>query len=357
MNIITQTEQRKGGSMGIISKKTNDGEFLNQLTKALEYKNEKLLKECNVALHCFLLEPKKELNTKIKAMKNIQATGVTVSSDLPAVTTDTFNVSIEKDNFDMGWEAAFKQVPIDKGKRYWEIYNIANSLSFSKVEEGQKLEQAGFSGTRQTAEVDYYGGAIGWTDAMVRFRELAAMLDAAGTFRNKFWANKGNIHYALLSAAAALTVVAWQGVAADGRTLRDILTLNQAAYQLGYTNRNKGYGDTANMPMLLYANVNDEERIEAAFRVTSGQLVAARENGIAITGRRVKRIYTYNAFISSGSPILILPGNKLQKADTMPPTTFGPELDILSLNRVQTVWAIFGAIIGDTEQCIQLTLG
>lgn len=336
--------------MGIINKKGKDVDYLSQLQKGLEYKNEALLDQCKVALQCFLNEPKKKIKEKIKA------TGITVSTDLPLVTTDNFNVTLESDYFDMGWELAFKQVPIDKGKKYWEVYNIANSLTFNKVEEGQKLEQAGFTGTRQLGEVDYYGGALGWTDAMIRFRELAAMLDLAQTFRNKFWSNKANIHYALMATAAALTVIAYQGVAADGRTLRDILTLNQGAYQLGFLNRNKGYGDTANMPIILYANVADEERIEAAFRVTSGQLVAARENGIAITGRRVKRIYTYNAFIASGSPIMVLPGNKLQKADTMPPTTYGAELDILSLNRVQTVWAIYGAIIGDTEQCLQLTL-
>jgi hypothetical protein len=343
--------------MGKLNQNGTDKTFFDMLGKGLSYKNSELLNNCRIALQAFLGQPKKEIKAQIQALNKIQATGVGVSSDFALITTDSFNVTIEKDNFDMGWEQAYQQVTLDKGKKYWEIYNVANSLVFNKVEEGQKLEQGGLTGTKLLGQVDYYGGALGWTDAMIRFREIPAMIDLAQVFRNKYWANKANIHYALLSIAAALTVIAWQGVAADGRTLRDILTINQAAWYLGWINRNKGYGDTANMPLVMYANVQDEERIEAAFRVTSGQLVAARENGIAITGRRIRRIYTYNAAITAGSPILILPGQKLQKADVMQPTTYGPELDILSLNRVQTVWAIFGSAIADNEQCLQLTLG
>lgn len=332
-------------------------DFFQKLQKGIEYKNPELISDCKVALQAFVGEPKKAIKQKIQAMNKIQATGVGVSTDFAFVTTDNFNVTLESDNFDMGWEQSFRQVTLDKGKLYWEIYNVANSLTFYKVEEGQKIEVAGLTGTKLLAEAEYYGGAIGWTDKMIRAREVPAMIDLAQVFRNKFWVSKGNVHYALLATAAALTVVAWQGAAADGRTLRDILTINEAAFQLGNTNKDKGYGDAANAPFILYANPQDEERIEAAFRVTSGQLAAARENGIAITARRIRRIYTYNSNIVAGSPIMIWPGQKIQKADAMQPTTYGPELDILSLNRVQSVWAIYGGTVADSDQCIQLTLG
>jgi hypothetical protein len=343
--------------MGTIIEKGSDLDFFQMYQKGISYKNPELLNQCQVALQAFLGLPKKKIKRKIQAMSQIQATGVGVSTDFPLITADNFNVTIEMDNFDMGWEQSFRQVTLTKDRLFWEIYNVANSLTFYKVEEGQKIEVAGLTGSKVTANAEYYGGAIGWTDEMIRSRKVPAMVDLATIFRNKFWVNKANIHYALLAVAAALTTVAWQGVAADGRTLRDILTINEGAYQLGNTNKDKGYGDTANMPLNMYANMQDEERIEAAFRVTSGQLVAARENGIAITGRRIRRIYTFNSNIVAGSPILVLPGQKIQKADAMQPTPYGPELDILSLNRVQAVWAIYGAIVGDDEQCIQLTLG
>lgn len=338
--------------MGFIAK--DDIAFFDALKRAQENREQEkpdktLETKLNLTLQAFLSKPKKEYEKKIQA--------VGVSTDFSILTKESFNVTIETDNFDMGWEQAFRQVPLGKNQDSWEIYNVSNSLTFYKVEEGQRIEAAGMEGTKATASVDYYGGAIGWTDKLIRFRKVPAMIDMAGVFRNKYWANKGNIHYALLGTAAALTTVAWQGVAADGRTLRDILTLNRGAFLLGNTNKDKGYGDAANAPFILYANPNDEERIEAAFRVTSGQLAAARENGIAITGRRIKRVYTYNTNIVSGSPIMIWPGQKSQKADAMQPTTYTQEVDVLTLNRVQAVWAIYGAIIGDTEQAIGLTLG
>jgi hypothetical protein len=338
--------------MGFIAK--DDIAFFQAVKKAYDARTEEkpdraLEAKLGEVLQAFLQKPKKVYQ------KQIQAVGV--STDFALITKESFNVTIETDNFDMGWEQSFRQVPLGKNQDSWEIYNVANSLTFYKVEEGQRIEVAGLVGTKATAAVDYYGGAIGWTDKMIRFRKVPAMIDMAGVFRNKFWTNKANNHYALLGTAAALTVIAQQGVAADGRTLRDILTINEAAFQLGNTNKDKGYGDAANAPFILYANPQDEERIEGAFRVTSGQLAAARENGIAITARRIKRIYTYNSNIVAGSPILVWPGQKSQKADAMQPTVYTQEVDILTLNRLQAVWAIYGAIIADTDQTLQLTLG
>lgn len=342
--------------MGLINKKGSDKDFFQALIKGVEYKNQDLLGQCAVAVQAFVREPNVLVKKNIQALqKNIQAVGV--STGFPIITKESYNVTIEMDNFDMGWEKVFRQVPLGKNQDSWEIYDVANSLTFYKVEEGQRIEVAGVTGSKTSAQVEYYGGAIGWTDKMIRFRKVAAMLDLAQIFRNKFWVNKANIHYALLAAAAALNVTAFQGVAADGQTRRDIRTINQAAFNLTNRLRNKGYGDMANAPLIMYANPNDEERIEAAFRVVSNALVSTNNRGEQITARRITRIYTYNTSIVAGSPILVLPGQKLQKADAMQPTTYTQEIDVLTLNRVQAVWAIFGAIVADTDQCETITLG
>jgi hypothetical protein len=308
------------------------------------------------AISAFLLEP----NTEFKKMrKKIQAEAV--STDFALVAKDSFNVTVEEDNFDMGWEQAFKQVPLGKNQDSWEIYNVANALAFQLVEEGQRIQVDELSGTKITAYVDYYGGAIGWTDKLKRFRKVAAMLDIASVFRNKYWTNKANIHYTLLAAAAAANVTAYQLAAAVGQLRRDIETIRVAMLALANRNLNKGYGDMANQPMLIYANPNDEARIEAAFRATTGEqanVVGAGVPAVKITTTRsFKRIYTYNTAITSGSPIMVIPKNKIQKADAMQPTTFTAPKDILTLNETQAVWGIFGAIIGDTDQCQEFTLG
>lgn len=334
----------------------DDIKYFEDIERALALRkagtpDKKLENKLTYALQAFVEKP---MRVKKENDKKIQAVGV--STDFAVITKESFNVTIETDNFDLGWQAAFRQVPLGKNQDSWEIYNVSNSLTFYKVEEGQRIETAGMVGTTALASVDYYGGAMGWTDKMIRFRKVPAMIDMAGVFRNKFWANKADNHYALLATAAALRNVAYQGAAADGRTQRDILTINRAAFLLGDINKDKGYGDAANAPFILYANPNDEERIEGAFRVTSGQLAAARESGVSITGRRIKRVYTYNSNIVSGSPILVWPGQKNQRADAMAPTVYNQEVDALTLNRVQAVWAIYGAIVGDTNQCLTMTL-
>jgi hypothetical protein len=306
------------------------------------------IEKSRVALQAFHNKPTKIMQKKIQA--------VGVSTDFPIIDTPQWNVTIEMDNFDMGWELAYKNVSLSKGRLDWTIYNVANSLTFYKVEEGQRIEVANISGGKVKGECDYYGGAIGWTDKMIRAREIPAMIDLATIFRNKFFVNKANNFYALIAAAASNTTVNYQGAAADGVSRRIILTINQAAFQLGDTNKDKGYGDAANVPFILYANPQDEEAIEAAFRVTSGQLAAARENATSITGRRIKRVYTYNSNITAGQPVLCWPGQKAQKAEVMGPTTYTQEIDVLTLNRVQAVWSIYGGIIADTDQFLRFNL-
>jgi len=336
---------------GIICK--DDNKFFETLIKGIENKDESAMNKCIMALKAYVNEPTIILE---KQKKQIHAVGVSVSSDFPLITKDSFNVTVQSQNFDMGYEKVFRLVPLGTNQDAWEIYDVANSLTFVRVEEGQRIDVAGHTGSKVTAYVDYYGGALGWTDKMIRYRKVPAMLDLAETFRNRFWTNKANNFYALLAAAGALNVTAYQGVAADGQLQRDIQTINQAAYNLTNRCRNKGYGDTANARLVMYFNPVDKNRILAAFQVTSSALATAGRTGDTVN-YMIELVPTFNTFITAGSPLLVLPGQKLQRAEGMAPTPYGPELDILSLNRVQAVWAIYGGIVADTDQIETATLG
>jgi hypothetical protein len=328
--------------------------MMDKLYDAYVNKNAEASKMVMGAVQAFNLEP---IRNKQKTL-GIQATGV--STDFSILTKDSFNVTLESDNFDLGWEQSFKQVTLGKGQDSWQIYNVENGITFQKVEEGQRIEMNKLSGTLLTAYVDYYGGALGWTDKMIRFRKVPAMVDMMEAFRNKFWTNKANNHYALLAATAALAanVDPYQGAAADGQLRRDVQTINFSAFNLGNVNKDKGYGDMANAPMVMYANPFDEDRIEAAFRATTANITSGGLNiGQQLTRRRIKRVYTYNTNISAGFPILVLPGNKIQKADAMQPTTYTAPIDPLTLNQYQAVWAIYGGIVADEDQCRTVTLG
>lgn len=303
-----------------------------------------------VAIQAFMTKPERKMRKKIEAFS--------VSTDFDQLTQNAFNITIENDNFDMGWEQAFKTVPLDPKKNFWTIYNVSNGISFSKIPEGGRVKMDGIAGSKVTAYVDYYGGAIGFTDAMIRFREIPAMLDIAALFRNKFYANKSSNYYALLAAAGALAgqQTAYGGVVADGVTRRVILTINSAAFTLTNRLKDKGYGDMATAPLVLYANPIDEHKIEAAFKAITSDLVGARENGTEIGRRSIRRIYTYNSSIVANRPLLVLPGQKIQRADAMQPTTYQAPVDPFTLNQSQAVWAIYGGAIADTEQVQRLSL-
>lgn len=332
----------------------DDKLFVETLARGIDTGDMRAKMQCKVALQAFLMKPKREVAKKIQAFRAIQAVGV--STDFAKLVSDAFSVTIAEANFDLGYQGAFKTVPLGTGQDTWDIYDVQNGLTFHLVKEGGRIRVDELSGSLITCHVDYYGGAIGWTDQMIRYRKIAAMVDMATIFRNRFWSNKADNHYLLLATAAAGSVTGWRGAVADGQLRRDIQTINRAAFDLCDRCKDKGYGDTAAVQLIMYANPLDKARINAAFAAAT-QYMAAAQGPAVIVQWNIQVVYTFNANIVAGSPILVLPGNKLQAAEDMPPTTFVAPKDPLTLQEVQSVWSIYGAAVGDTDQCQQLTLG
>jgi hypothetical protein len=176
-------------------------------------------------------------------------------------------------------------------------------------------------------------------------------------FRNAFWSNKADNHYVLIAAAGGVNTTAYQGAAAEGQLRRDVQTINAGAYALANRNKDKGYGDTANTPIIAYVHLQDKPRFEAALAVTANGLNPALGIGARVQ-YSIRPFYTLNSNIKQGSPILGLPGHKSQKADALAPTTYTPGgADPLTLNQYQAVWAIYAAAVGDTDQYETVSLG
>lgn len=333
----------------------NDQLFVDLLVRGLEKGDARALGQVRAAIRAFHEQPRSVMRRKIQGLRQMQGIAA-VSTDFAKLVSDAFNVTIGAVAYDLGYERAFKSVPLGTRQDTWDIYDVQNGLTFRLIPEGDRVQVDGLSGSLVTCHVDYYGGALGWTDKMIRYRKVAAMVDMAQIFRNRFWSNKADNHYLLLATAAALNVTAWQGAAGDGQVRRDIATLNQAAFTLADRCKDKGYGDTAAMELILYANPLDKSRILAAMNATTATLASALGPGTTVQWT-ITPIFTFNSNIVSGSPILVLPGNKIQSAEDLPPTTFVAPKDPLTLNEVQAVWSIYGAAVADTDQCQQLTLG
>lgn len=328
----------------------NDRMLFDDLSKALDdrkYAREKL-DDVKKTLQAFVYAPKIERKRIIKAFG--------VSTDFDQLTKNAFNITIEEENFDLGYEAAFRTVPLSPGDLGWEIYTVYNGLAFQKVEEGGRIEINKLSGDKVSVECDYYGGALGFTDKMIRGRKIPAMIDMAMEFRASYWSNKADNHYVLVD-AAALNTTPYQGDPAEGQLRRDVQTINLAAYTLAFRCKDKGYGDTANTVVVAYVNLRDKPRFQAALNVTTNSLNPALGIGDEVN-YTIRPIYTLNSNIKAGSPVFCLPGHKAQKADAMLPTTYTPGgADPLTLNQYQAVWSIYAAAIADTDQFQKATLG
>ena len=129
---------------GIICK--DDNLFFDMLKQGMENKDKIKIAKCTKALHAFFMEPKRLLQ------KKIQAIGVSTSADFPLITKDSFNVTVQSQNFDMGYEKVFKLIPLGQNQDAWEIYDVANSLTFVRVEEGQRIDVAGYTGRIRNKE-------------------------------------------------------------------------------------------------------------------------------------------------------------------------------------------------------------
>ncbi len=271
------------------------------------------------------------------------------SSDLPQLTKDVFNVTGDIVTFDTFWQSAFKGIQLKKGQLAWEIADVASGLVFSLVPEGGKAKFYGISGAVVDAKIAKYGAGIGITWEMIEGRKLYQFVDLMSTTRaklNNLWAD---IHYGLLGVASATNQVTYQGVAAQTQLERDILTINKVYETIGEACKDKGYGDTANMPMVLYASPNLKGRITSAVKAGFTDLVKSNRSSVQTMNYNVVPYYSWNSSITAATFMMALPGAKSQNAAYIQELSL-TERDIETLSDLRTYWSMFGAIIADTDQ-------
>lgn len=311
----------------------------------------KASKAIKATINGFVNRPAKAWE-KIKAQHNhVKAFGS--KADIPTIITDNPEIFRNTDYFDMQWEQAYRDINLDPSRDFWEIVTVDSGLAFRLVPEGGSLQVERITGSKVIAYVGKYGGSIGWTDEMVRFRKLEVMQQIAETFRERFYKDKANRHYLVLSTAAEdQTNVTWQGSTGDAEVERDIKTINELAYQIANDTKDAGYGDTANAEFVLYANPKVRSRITRALSYI-GQDVAGMPLRVDYN---VTPYFTFDPYIASSAGsstntdiLMVLPGQKIQRATVMEPTTFS-DTDILSLSYVDAVWSYYGATAADSRQ-------
>ena len=284
------------------------------------------------------------------------------SAELPVLTKDVFNVTQAVPVFDLAWQAAFQGIQLQKGELSWEIADVSSGITFRLIPEFDKVDFYSLSGEKEVVPVQKYGAGLGLTWEVMEGRKLYQFVDQMLQARARLYELWANTHYALLDAAGALNIIAWQGAATDPVVDRDIATINLAYETLGNACKAKGYGDMANAPMLLYALPSRKARIMQALRATSVDMIRGRHSAVAtgaFAGQTVEYnitpYFTWNANIVAATPVLVLPGNKIQNSMYMQEMGLS-ERDIESLIELRTYWTAFGATVADTDQCSRVTL-
>ncbi len=278
------------------------------------------------------------------------------SADLPILTKDVFSVTEKTPNFDLAWQSAFKGMTLRKGQLAWEITDVSTTGGFTLIPEGGKVKIRDLAGNTASVGINKYGYGLGVTWEIMEGRKLYAFIDMMDQARAKLYLNWADTHYALLNTGAAVNAVAW---VAGATTLdRDIATLNAAAYAIANATKDSGYGDTANTPMILYISPKYRARMEQAMQAVRGDINAGRITGAGssteIVDWNIEVRYTFNGAVTADKGNMILPGNKIQNAVYLRELGLSRQ-EIESLSEVRTYWTAYGAAVGDTDQCAQLS--
>jgi hypothetical protein len=258
--------------------------------------------------------------------------------------------------FDTGYEQIFDMIDArqsnDDG---FTIYDVEDTLTFSKVPIGKKALVYGMSGTKVDVGYDLYSAGLAWHRTLIQDRKFWQLEMNAKVFINKANYTKAGSFYALIEAVGAPQNLAWQnpepsGLAATDPNYfanRDAQTLNAAAEKIFLAVKDKGYGVNYNTPVKVVCPFQMIGRLNRALGLLS--------QGFAGSPSQVSYVFQLvpTTMLSSTSYYYVcLPKNKLvggNRMDLEIYDQFSPE----SFSDTAYGWMRFGGAVGDQEQIVR----
>jgi hypothetical protein len=301
----------------------------------------------------FLAEP--DRNPEIKsALAKIQEFGA--PSDFPTSVLqvlDKYHLTTEYDN---GYEQIFNVRDFSGTNRNgFDVLDVESGLTFDKIPIGGKLLVHKMWGSKAHVYFDFYGGALGWHRQLFDDQEYWTIEDNAIEFRNKAYAKRAAVFYALIEAVAATGAVAWQahpdGVAAGAAGYlagRDIATYNAASLQILLAVAGKGYGVTPqNTSFIILVPEQLHGRAINAISYLNNPYL----NNVRPTYRF--QVISTTMLTDTTHAWCILPKHKLVAGYRMDLTTFA-SFDMLSYTDAAAGWMRYGGAVGDTDQVVRM---
>ena len=275
---------------------------------------------------------------------------LTVPGDFPGSAAEAIARFHQVDEPDLGWEQVFEVVDFTATtKNGFDLVDVSSGLSFRAIAPGEKAEVYKVSGDKVTVNFDLYGGALGWSKLWFDDQEYWKLEDAAKEFRAKWYANKAQAHYDLISQSRADADVSWKGEASDPKAVRDAETINFACAAILGELEGKGFDVNANSRFVVVAPIQLMARVRNALNtslINSGATYLNFNVGLAVT----TRLKTQDLSAADTSHyFVVLPGRKLKSGLRMELTVLS-ETDILAYAETVAGWGRYGAGVGETGQ-------
>jgi len=274
--------------------------------------------------------------------------------DFPTSVLDIIDKYHLTTGYDNGYEEIFDIRDFSGTKKSgFDLLDVQSGLTFEKVDPGGKLKVYSISGSKVHVYFDYYGGALGWHRQLIDDEEWWTLEDNAIEFRNKAYAYRAQVFYALIEALDSSKNVAWQNPEPSGLAStdpsyianRDAQTINKAAVEILTAIKDKGYSvNPVNAEMIVLTPLALKGRIRRALGLML-QPMANSEKFVDFNFRMI----TTTLLSSNTQYYVILPKNKLKGGYRMDLKVFS-DFDILSYTDTTAGWMRYGGAIGDSDQ-------
>jgi len=291
-------------------------------------------------------------------MKKIEALGIqeyTTKGDFPAEVLNTiekYHVGIEE--IDVVWRKIFDVKDFTNTKKGgFKIRDVASGLTFRRVPTGDKVDVYKMAGSEVEVLFDNYGGALGWDRKWFQDEEFWMVSDTAKEFRNKYFNDMADVHYALIEALPAGINEAWAAPTPAGlavtdplyQLVRDVNTMNAACYAIINNLESQGMDVTASVQFQGLAPLALKARLQPALEIVLG--MASLRNPTRVQYSIVMD-YT-NRLASNTQYYICVPKRKAKSGNRINLEMFA-DFDILSYSDTTAGWGRYGGGIGENNQ-------
>ena len=275
----------------------------------------------------------------------------TTRSDVPVSARDAVATFFEGPEADFGYERIFDIIDFTNSqKNGFDIVTVGAGLTFAPVKPGEKAKVYKLSGERIAVNFERYGGALQWDKTWFDDAEFWNIEETTRQFRNRWYNNRAQVFYDLISASRADSDVSWQDDESDTKAVRDAETINYACAAIISELTGKGFDVNPQTRFVVVGPVQLMARLQNALRVSladSGATGALNFNVELIITDKLKDQALSAA--ETDQYFVCLPGRKA-KGGYRQELTLLAETDILAYAETVAAWGRYGGAVGDTDQ-------